>query len=227
MVVIWGLQMGRVGVRGKGCSGNVDVEPVKRYSGVPSDHRGPQKPCRRSRLYLFLFPECLARLAAMQSRGEGRPTLRLCEVMRGSDGACGFHLSRTQWDPYPWVSGVEGGSAADASGLVAGDCVLEVNGEDVLGQRIGQVADKVRARAGTLSLLLWNPGSDPHATTAISVELTPFKTHCFTDNMKSLEIKPGTTGSVAKNFDHSLSLEKRKRRDVKTRRAGVVDYSSD
>nr|CAD7256899.1 unnamed protein product [Timema shepardi] len=194
---------------------------------------------------------CLARLAAMQSHGEGRPTLRLCEVMRGSDGACGFHLSRTQWDPYPWVSGVEGGSAADASGLVAGDCVLEVNGEDVLGQRIGQVADKVRARTGTLSLLLWNPGSDPHATTAISakpgieleipgrhsvnrprlekllicpheVELTPFKTHCFTDNMNSLEIKPGTTGSVAKNSDHSLSLEKRKRRDGNTRRAGVL-----
>nr|CAD7392275.1 unnamed protein product [Timema cristinae] len=148
------------------CSGNVDVEPVKRYSGVASDHRDPQKPCRRSGDKALT--ECLARLAAMQSRGEGRPTLRLCEVMRGSDGACGFHLSRTQWDPYPWVSGVEGGSAADASGLVAGDCVLEVNGEDVLGQRIGQVADKVRARAGTLSLLLWNPGSDPHATNAIS-----------------------------------------------------------
>nr|CAD7392276.1 unnamed protein product [Timema cristinae] len=89
------------------------------------------------------------------------PTVRLCEVARGSGGSCGFHLSRTQWDPYPWVSGVEGGTAAEVAGLAVGDCVLEVNGEDVLGQRIGQVADKVRARAGTLSLLLWNPGSDP------------------------------------------------------------------
>lgn len=100
---------------------------------------------------------------------ENQPSLRLCDVERPSTGSCGFHLTRTAWDPYPWVSGVEAGSAAEAAGLQSGDCVLEVNGEDVLGQRIGEVASRVRARGDRVTLLLWNAGSDPHtAATSIS-----------------------------------------------------------
>ena len=98
-----------------------------------------------------------------QEEEDCQATLRLCQIERPSTGSCGFHLSRTAWDPYPWVSGVECGSAADLAGLQPGDCVLEVNGEDVLGQRIGQVACKVRARYDSVTLLLWNAGSDPHA----------------------------------------------------------------
>lgn len=30
---------------------------------------------------------------------------------------CGFHLTRSPWDPYPWISYVEPGSIADKSGL--------------------------------------------------------------------------------------------------------------
>ncbi|GFG33075.1 hypothetical protein Cfor_12100 [Coptotermes formosanus] len=93
---------------------------------------------------------------------EMQPSLRLCDVARPSDGPCGFHLTRTAWDPYPWVSGVESGSPAETAGLQAGDCVLEVNGEDVLGQRIEEVASRVRARADRVTLLLWNAGSDPY-----------------------------------------------------------------
>lgn len=89
---------------------------------------------------------------------EFQPSLRLCHVIRPPAGSCGFHLSRTQWDPYPWVSGVEAQSPAEAAGLVCGDCVLEVNGEDVLGQRIGEVATKVKAKEGYVKLLVWNAG---------------------------------------------------------------------
>jgi hypothetical protein len=46
--------------------------------------------------------------------------------------------------------------------------VLEVNGEDVLGQRIGEVASRVRARADRVTLLLWNAGSDPHCSPEVS-----------------------------------------------------------
>jgi C-terminal processing protease CtpA/Prc len=95
---------------------------------------------------------------------EMQPSLRLCDVARPSDGPCGFHLTRTAWDPYPWVSGVENGSPAETAGLQAGDCVLEVNGEDVLGQRIGEIASRVRARADRVTLLLWNAGSDPQCS---------------------------------------------------------------
>lgn len=31
--------------------------------------------------------------------------------------SCGFHLSRSKWDPYPWVGYVETGSIADLAGL--------------------------------------------------------------------------------------------------------------
>lgn len=31
--------------------------------------------------------------------------------------SCGFHLTRSKWDPYPWVGFVEPGSIAHAAGL--------------------------------------------------------------------------------------------------------------
>jgi hypothetical protein len=68
---------------------------------------------------------------------------------------------------------VESGSPAETAGLQAGDCVLEVNGEDVLGQRIEEVASRVRARADRVTLMLWNAGSDPYnAATCVSVGQT-------------------------------------------------------
>jgi hypothetical protein len=72
---------------------------------------------------------------------------------------------------------VEAGSAAEAAGLQAGDCVLEVNGEDVLGQKVRDVACRVRARPDRVTLLLWNAGSDPHC----SPEVLLFCPTCATD----------------------------------------------
>lgn len=39
----------------------------------------------------------------------------------------GFHLSRSKWDPYPYISRVDADSFASLSGLKEGDCVLEVS----------------------------------------------------------------------------------------------------
>lgn len=39
----------------------------------------------------------------------------------------GFHLSRSKWDPYPYISRVDKESYAAHAGLREGDCVLEVN----------------------------------------------------------------------------------------------------
>jgi hypothetical protein len=36
-------------------------------------------------------------------------------------------------------------------------------------------------------------------------EWTPFQTHCYSDNLVTKEIKPGTSGSVARNFDHKAT----------------------
>lgn len=96
------------------------------------------------------------------------PTIRLCEVERPSSGSSGFNLSRTKWDPYPWVTGVDPGSPAEQAGLHPGDCILEVNGEDVLGERINEVGSKVKSKEDRVQLLLWNAGADPQCSPEVS-----------------------------------------------------------
>lgn len=31
------------------------------------------------------------------------PSVREVNIPKLSNGSCGFHLSRSKWDPYPWV----------------------------------------------------------------------------------------------------------------------------
>uniref|UniRef100_A0A182XVG6 RING-type domain-containing protein n=1 Tax=Anopheles stephensi TaxID=30069 RepID=A0A182XVG6_ANOST len=95
---------------------------------------------------------------------DNRDQLRQCFIPADETGCLGLHLSRTPWDPYPWVSGVVEGSCADVAGVRIGDCVLEANGEDLLGLKVIDIAKRVRARkisrtnpAG-VRLLLWNSG---------------------------------------------------------------------
>ncbi|XP_058812670.1 uncharacterized protein LOC131677100 isoform X1 [Topomyia yanbarensis] len=89
------------------------------------------------------------------------PSVRILHIPKQPDGSCGFHLSRSKWDPYPWVSGVDEVSPAEVTGLKAGDCVLEVNNEDVLGMRIAEVAGMVRSKSDIVTLLLWSTGMEP------------------------------------------------------------------
>ncbi|XP_044256882.1 uncharacterized protein LOC123006454 [Tribolium madens] len=91
------------------------------------------------------------------------PSVRLINIERNGSN-CGFHLTRSKWDPYPWVNSVVNGTAADSAGIKPGDCLLEVNGEDVLGQRISEVAEIVKSKPNQVSLLLWNAGVDPQCT---------------------------------------------------------------
>lgn len=32
------------------------------------------------------------------------PSVRLLDIPKLQNGACGFNLSRSKWDPYPWAS---------------------------------------------------------------------------------------------------------------------------
>ena len=32
------------------------------------------------------------------------PAVRLLQISKTETGSCGFDLSRSKWDPYPWVS---------------------------------------------------------------------------------------------------------------------------
>ncbi|EAT39762.1 AAEL008450-PA [Aedes aegypti] len=90
--------------------------------------------------------------------------LRSIFIPADTGGNLGMHLSRTPWDPYPWVSGVLAGSCAEQAGVRVGDCVLEANGEDLLGLKIVDIAKRVRyckqnanPRPG-VNLMLWNSG---------------------------------------------------------------------
>jgi hypothetical protein len=48
----------------------------------------------------------------------------------------GFHLSRSKWDPYPYISRVDKDSYAASSGLREGDCLLEVKADSLLIRRL-------------------------------------------------------------------------------------------
>ncbi|KAL9897483.1 uncharacterized protein ACN427_006046 isoform 2-T2 [Glossina fuscipes fuscipes] len=83
--------------------------------------------------------------------------VRLLKIPKTPNGSCGFHLTRTKWDPYPWVSGVDDFAPAKQCGLKAGDCVLEVNGFDVLGLRIAKIAKLAKTTdEHYITLLLWS-----------------------------------------------------------------------
>ncbi|XP_044582336.1 uncharacterized protein LOC123263542 [Cotesia glomerata] len=69
---------------------------------------------------------------------------------------CGFHLTRSPWDPYPWISYVEPGSIADKSGLRAGDCLLDINNADIVGLRVKEIASLIKREPGeTINLQVW------------------------------------------------------------------------
>ncbi|KAK4871562.1 hypothetical protein RN001_015686 [Aquatica leii] len=85
---------------------------------------------------------------------------RLVEVEKPNSESCGFHLTRSKWDPYPWVSKVDEGTPAETAGMQPGECVLEINGEDIVGKRISEIAERVRSGSNQISLLLWNSGVD-------------------------------------------------------------------
>ncbi|XP_047040107.1 uncharacterized protein LOC124644657 [Helicoverpa zea] len=75
----------------------------------------------------------------------------------------GFRLTRTLWDPYPWVREVTPNGRADQAGLKPGDCILQADGKDLLGLPVGQVAGLIRGdgAGGAVMLLVWNCGVDP------------------------------------------------------------------
>lgn len=55
------------------------------------------------------------------------PSVRVVNINKSPEiPGFGFLLSRSKWDPYPYVSKIDEESPASCSGLKEGDCVLEV-----------------------------------------------------------------------------------------------------
>ncbi|NXW43954.1 NHRF1 protein, partial [Nyctiprogne leucopyga] len=91
--------------------------------------------------------------------GSAGPAARLCRLERGPDGY-GFHLHGEKGKPGQFIRLVEVGSPAERSGLRAGDRLLEVDGQNVERESHQQVVERIRAAAGTVSLLVVDSVTD-------------------------------------------------------------------
>lgn len=59
-------------------------------------------------------------------RFDNDSNLKLISLENGSKGL-GIRLSKSSWDPYPFVSHVDEKSTANENGLKLGDCILKVH----------------------------------------------------------------------------------------------------
>ncbi|XP_032595782.1 uncharacterized protein LOC6568014 isoform X1 [Drosophila grimshawi] len=95
--------------------------------------------------------------------------LQQCTI-KAPNGALGLNLSRAPWDPYPWVSGVQAESNAQLGGVCIGDTLLQLNGRDVLGMRISELATRLREHwlsgADQVTLMMWRQEPSPGLTAA-------------------------------------------------------------
>ncbi|CAK9808010.1 E3 ubiquitin-protein ligase DIS1 [Anthophora quadrimaculata] len=70
--------------------------------------------------------------------------------------SCGFNLTKSKWDPYPWISYIEIGSLADIAGLKAGDCLISIGDHDLIGLKIKDIAALIhRYQECNLKLFIW------------------------------------------------------------------------
>lgn len=89
----------------------------------------------------------------------GEPLPRLCCLEKGPNGY-GFHLHGEKGKVGQFIRLVEPGSPAEKSGLLAGDRLVEVNGENVEKETHQQVVSRIRAALNAVRLLVVDPETD-------------------------------------------------------------------
>ncbi|XP_051851120.1 Na(+)/H(+) exchange regulatory cofactor NHE-RF1 isoform X1 [Antechinus flavipes] len=89
----------------------------------------------------------------------GNPLPRLCNLEKGPNGY-GFHLHGEKGKVGQFIRLVEPGSPAEKAGLLAGDRLVEVNGENVEQESHQQVVSRIRAALNSVRLLVVDPETD-------------------------------------------------------------------
>ncbi|XP_054615107.1 Na(+)/H(+) exchange regulatory cofactor NHE-RF1 [Dunckerocampus dactyliophorus] len=84
---------------------------------------------------------------------------RLCTLEKGDNGY-GFHLHGEKGKTGQFIRLVEPDSPAEASGLLAGDRLVFVNGEDVENESHQQVVGRIRAASSRLQLIVVDPDTE-------------------------------------------------------------------
>ncbi|EDW58326.2 uncharacterized protein [Drosophila virilis] len=114
--------------------------------------------------------------------------LQQCTI-KAPNGALGLNLSRAPWDPYPWVSGVQDESNAQLGGVCIGDTLLQLNGKDVLGMRISELATRLSEHwltgAEHVTMMMWRQQPSGSISTGDSMESTHVVHHGL--NQQSLQ----------------------------------------
>ncbi|XP_057177806.1 NHERF family PDZ scaffold protein 4b isoform X2 [Triplophysa rosa] len=103
----------------------------------------PYRPCR---LHLALGPEGYGLLLTQGKAGAGRSE-------KGSVGF-GFNLGCVQQKPGTFISQVTAGGPGGSSGLLQGDAVVEVNGQNVENETVEDVILCVKSGGRSLTLLV-------------------------------------------------------------------------
>ncbi|KAM5272664.1 Na(+)/H(+) exchange regulatory cofactor NHE-RF1 isoform 2-T2 [Ctenodactylus gundi] len=87
------------------------------------------------------------------------PLPRLCYLEKGPNGY-GFHLHGEKGKVGQFIRLVEPGSPAEKAGLLAGDRLVGVNGENVEKETHQQVVNRIRASLNAVRLLVVDPETD-------------------------------------------------------------------
>ncbi|KAG8232283.1 hypothetical protein J437_LFUL011223 [Ladona fulva] len=86
-------------------------------------------------------------------------------------GSLGLSICRTPQHPYPWVSSVTKGGAAEEAGLAPGDYLLHINNTPLLGLSVNSVATVVREADGVIEVIYWRPeGEDASLTSMLCIQ---------------------------------------------------------
>ncbi|XP_058988120.1 uncharacterized protein LOC101893009 isoform X2 [Musca domestica] len=96
--------------------------------------------------------------------------LKSFKIYTCTNGSLGLHLSRAPWDPYPWVSSIQKDSNSYKAGLRIGDCLLELNGNDVLGLKISEIAALLKNHwlnesSNHVSVVIWRKKAKDNSDT--------------------------------------------------------------
>lgn len=91
--------------------------------------------------------------------------MRLCHLHSWDDGhGYGFNMQAHPVRPGQFVWGVDAGSPAEAAGLVDGDRIIEVNGDNVERATHSEVVEKIKSISGEVKLLVVDPDADEFFT---------------------------------------------------------------